>query len=288
MISICHPHMWDAGISPESWELECGGTNCVPRATRVIMKMIFPCPPQGNLPALEKYYGFIVCVCVWVCVCTVLTIFSFHCKFFSPPKILRNERLKSMWKHRSRVVPVTDASGKRRESLVKDSSQLSLVNNFSKLKPQIPFPFLPVWCSSLISAYVTLLTLWGSRSSFWRRRAETGRASAVGCSVATGAARIPGGSCLFISGSRIIRDNHETPTWSYINMRVLTVMNTGPFALPMACRLSQQVAWDRAVCPPATLLNSTNNVSEVQTLHRGETVTQRNSYILPLWMLSFY
>lgn len=86
MISICHPHMWDAGISPESWELECGGTNCVPRATRVIMKMIFPCPPQGNLPALEKYYGFIVCVCVWVCVCTVLTIFSFHCKFFSPPQ----------------------------------------------------------------------------------------------------------------------------------------------------------------------------------------------------------
>lgn len=33
-------------------------------------------------------------------------------------------------------------------------------------------------------------------------------------------------------------------------MRVLTVMNTGPFALPMACRLSQQVAWDRAVFPP--------------------------------------
>lgn len=140
MISICHPHMWDAGISPESWELECGGTNCVPRATRVIMKMIFPCPPQGNLPALEKYYGFIVCVCVWVCVCTVLTIFSFHCKFFSPPKILRNERLKSMWKHCSRVVPVTDASGKRRESLVKDSSQLSLVNNFSKAQTANTIP----------------------------------------------------------------------------------------------------------------------------------------------------
>ena len=88
----------------------------------------------GKSPSTRKILWIdCVCACVCVCFCTVLTIFfSFHCKFFSP-KILRNERLKLMWKHCSCIVPVTDASGIHRESLVKDSSQLSLVNNFSKL-----------------------------------------------------------------------------------------------------------------------------------------------------------
>lgn len=118
-----------------------------------------------------------------------------------------------------------------------------------------------------------LFTLWGREKVFSSQSVWVLHANATGNTDNGGKKDVSRGffsGCLFICRSIIIRDNSETPTWLYIIMRLQTAMNTGPLhylwhVVAAPSRFSQI-----ALHVAATLLNSTNNVTAVQTLLGGD------------------